>query len=56
MLHDGPPDTAPVIVAWKGKESEASVHEEIVELMETADLTTPVAVYEQDAIWDEWDM
>lgn len=43
------------LVAMKGREESGTVFDKIVELVETAELTTPRGTKMQ-AMWDEWDM
>lgn len=45
----------PILVAMKGREEQAFVNDRIIELIETAEITTPKTA-SISAVWDEWDM
>ena len=57
LLHSGPPAEGPVLVAMRGSKSDkASVNDELLQLVETADLATPMTTSTSEALWEEWDM
>jgi len=56
LLHTGPPDGGPVLLALRGEKNDADgMSDRLAELVETVDLTTPVA-RDNRGLWDEWDM
>lgn len=59
LLHSGPPVSAPVLIAMRGKTDDRSgLSDEILELVETTAIVTPgtPAPGAVEGIWDEWDM
>ena len=59
LLVTAPPAHGPLLVAMRGsKDDEEGMSDRIVELVETAAITTktPGAFKAADGLWDEWDL